>query len=124
MECGQFLIFTSLPPVVSAAFCRVRKKGWWVVVGLKEKASEMLSRSDNFRDLRRQVWLRSQDEVTRSAVGFMLGCQPHRRPAATIPLQSFIRVKGWLLGQLCLYPVTAQKGSLFTVEEALNFRFC
>lgn len=76
--------------------------------GLKQKASEMLSRSDNFRDLRGKFWLRSQDEVTQSAVGFMLGCQPHQRHAATIPLQSFIRAQEWLWGQWCLFPVTAQ----------------
>lgn len=103
MKCGRFLIFTSLPPVVSTPFGCVRKKGWclcacrggWGGGGgwLKQKASEMLSRSDNFRDLRGKLWLRSQDEVTQSAVGFMLGCQPHQRHAATIPLQSFIRAQ-------------------------------
>lgn len=48
--------FTSLPPVVSAAFCCLKKKkktggGWGGGVGhggLRKKASEMLSRSDNF----------------------------------------------------------------------------
>lgn len=97
--------------MVSVAFGCVRKKGWYVCGGwgwLKERASEMLSRSDNFRDLRGKLWLRSQDEVTQFAVGFMLGCQPHQRHAATVPLQSFIRAKEWLLGQWCGYPVTAQ----------------
>lgn len=72
--------------------------------GLKEKASEMLSRSDNFRDLRRKLWLGSQDEVTQSAVKFMLGCQPHQRLAAMIPVQSFIRVEGTALGSALCVP--------------------